>query len=57
MKNDCDKCKNHIDKSDSHTTWITINRKWYYVDDIKVPNKRILLCGDCGLKILSNEHI
>lgn len=54
-KNCCHKCGQYIDKSDTHKTWVTIHRKWYYLNDTLVKDRRILLCGQCGLDMLHSN--
>ena len=54
----CFKCGGMVDKSDCAETFITITSKWFMflpaenVTAVKIPGKRILLCGNCGLGII-----
>lgn len=54
---DCHVCKNHIDHSDPHTTWVTITQKWFYRGDERVSGKRILLCKYCGYMLLHGSNV
>ena len=49
----CDICNGTVDKSDCSETFVTINRKWFMLNNEKVSGKRLLLCDSCGLKVMN----
>lgn len=50
--NSCVKCGRHVDRSDANKTFITLTRKWFFLNGEYVKNRRILLCADCGLEMI-----
>lgn len=51
-QNECYVCKAHIDESDCNETYITAKSKWFMMNEKMVKGRNIILCGDCGLKII-----